>query len=75
MLIDEALNLAYHGARAGSEFQHHAGALERDFGDDKPTGHYAGVPEHLQQRPLRGHESRAQWQRYRLRADAKGFHP
>jgi two-component system NtrC family sensor kinase len=25
-LIDEALNLAYHGARAGSEFQHHTGA-------------------------------------------------
>ena len=62
-LIDEALNLAYHGARA--QDQSFNITLERDFGDrhrpdrGQPAGHDAGVPEHLQQRLLRGHEAGA----------------
>jgi hypothetical protein len=59
-LIDEALNLGYHGRpRAGSEFQYHAGAgFRRKHRPDRgePAGHDTGVPEHLQQRLLRGHE-------------------
>ena len=62
-LIDEALNLAYHGARA--QDQSFNITLERDFGDGhrpdrgQPAGHDTGVPEHLQQRLLRGHEAGA----------------
>ena len=60
-LADEALNLAYHGARAQDpEFQHHAGAgFRRRIGADRgqSAGHHPGVPEHLHQRLLRGHEA------------------
>ena len=62
-LIDEALNLAYHGARA--QDQSFNITLERDFGDrhradrGQPAGHDAGVPEHLQQWLLCGHEAGA----------------
>ena len=60
-LIDEALNLGYHGARA--QDQSFNITLERDFGHahcadrDEPSGHDTGAPEHLQQRVLRGHAS------------------
>ena len=62
-LIDEALNLAYHGARA--QDQSFNITLERRFrrrhraDRGQPAGHDAGVPEHLQQRLLRGHEAGA----------------
>ena len=60
--IDEALNLAYHGARA--QDQSFNIALERDFGEHRPyrgqpAGHHAGVSEHLQQWLLRHHEAGA----------------
>ena len=71
-LIEEALNLAYHGARA--QDQSFNITLERDFaaaGADRgqPAGHDAGVPEPVQQRLLRGHEARAQG------AGRRGFEP
>ncbi len=62
-LIDEALNLAYHGARAQDQtFQHHAGArLRRRHRSDraKPAGHHAGIPEPVRQCSLRDHEAGA----------------
>ena len=62
-LIDEALNLAYHGARAQDQsFNDHAGTgFRRGHCADRgqPAGHDTGVPEHLQQRVLRSHEAGA----------------
>ncbi len=62
-LIDEALSLAYHGARA--QDQSFNITLERDFGAGhradrgQPAGYDTGVPELIQQRLLRRDEAGA----------------
>ena len=62
-LIDEALNLAYHGARA--QDQSFNITLERDFGAGhradrgKPARYDTGIPELIQQRLLRRDEAGA----------------
>src|SRR5215472_15603046 len=57
-LIDEALNLAYHGARARSDLQHHPGAgFRRGHRPDRTgtTGYDTGVAQPVRQRLLRFH--------------------
>ena len=62
-LIDEALNLAYHVARARIRVCNIAartGFWPEDHADrGQPARHDAGVPGHLQQQVLRGHEAGA----------------
>ena len=82
-LVDETLNLAYHGARA--QDQSFNITLERDFAAGIPpvevnpqdlTRVFLNVfTMALQQRLLRGHEAGAQWRRRRVRTDAERHHP
>ena len=75
-LVDESLNLAYHGARA--EKQGFTITLERSFDpaagevDLFPAGDYAGAAQSDLQRLLRSHEaqSRREWRRLRANAAA-----
>ena len=68
-LVEESLNLAYHGARA--EKQSFSITLERSFDPDGrgsrclPAGDHAGSAQHDRQRFLRGYHApgRGRWQR------------
>ena len=61
-MVDEALNLAYHGARA--QDQSFNITLERDFDEGiaplrSPARHHAGAAQPLRQRLLRDDEAGA----------------